>query len=238
MHNNYFEFKHFKVHQDKCAMKVGTDGVLLGAWVRARGPLRILDIGTGTGLIALMLAQKTTGLIDAVELDQDAYNQASENFSASKWSDRIKCYYQSIQEYTQGCEVKYDLVVSNPPFFNSGTQSSDIKRANARHESKLTIAELVEMAASLLSEKGNFAIILPFELRKTLITQMSINGLWLLREARIRPLPDEGYVRIMFELGRQMPGECLLEEIVIEEGARHNYSKSFINYTKDFYLDK
>ena len=238
MSNDYFKFKQFTVRQDKCAMKVGTDGVLLGAWIRARGDLRILDIGTGTGLISLMLAQKTTGQIDAVELDLDAAQQATENFKSSPWFNRIHCFHQPVQDFAIKPDVKYDMVVSNPPFFNAGMRSDDLKRAQARHTDSLTLKNLVELAAGMLTEKGRLGIVLPYELRESFIKCISLNGLWVEREARIRPLPDANFVRIMFEVRKRRSNNYHIEEIVIEEGGRHKYASTFKNYTIDFYLEQ
>src|SRR4051812_45866820 len=118
MHDDSFHFKQFTISQDRCAMKVGTDGVLLGAWVMPNGATRILDIGTGTGLIALMLAQKTAAIIDGIDIDFNAFAQANENVEHSNWKNRINIFHNSLQKFSSNCEHQYDLIVSNPPFFS------------------------------------------------------------------------------------------------------------------------
>ena len=146
MPNEPFQFKQFSIEQDKTAMKVGTDGVLLGAWVAiSSNPFSILDVGAGTGLIALMLAQRSNAeTIDAVELNEEAYEQTVENFEKSDWSDRLFCYHASLQEFTNEFEDKYDLIVSNPPFYTATYKELPSSRALARHTESLSYSELLE----------------------------------------------------------------------------------------------
>lgn len=160
-----FQFKHFTIHQDRCAMKIGTDGVLLGAWAcLAHNPFSILDIGTGTGVIALMMAQRCSAeLIDALEIDEDAYEQAVENFENSDWGDRLFCYHAAFDEFVEEMqdEEKYDLIVSNPPFYSAEYCSGDEKRDQARFAQALPFNELLKGVATLLSKRGKFAVIIP-----------------------------------------------------------------------------
>ena len=140
-----FQFKQFTIHQDQCAMKVGTDGVLLGAWISLQHqPESILDIGAGTGLIALQLAQRSTaGLIDAIELDEDAYEQCVANFEASPWGDRLFCYHAGFDEFVDEMDEQYDLIVSNPPFYAEEVSSGNTSRDQARQNSSLPFDELI-----------------------------------------------------------------------------------------------
>jgi len=160
-----FQFKQFIVHQDKCAMKIGTDGVLLGAWTSLDShPTSILDIGAGTGVIALQLAQRSMAqTIDAIELDSDAYEQCVENFEASAWGDRLFCYHASFEEFYFEIDETYDLIVTNPPFYSEDVDSGNSSRNLARQSQSLPYEELVSGVGKLLSEKGNFATIIPFK---------------------------------------------------------------------------
>ena len=160
--NTIFNFKQFSIEQDQCPMKVGTDGVLLGAWVDTSNTENILDIGTGTGLIAIMLAQRTqTAQIDAVEIDNHACSQAQANMEASPWNDRLKSIESSIQDFAKLSQTEYDLIVSNPPFFTGGTLSAQNDRNNVRHTVKLPNGELLSSARRLLKKDGRFCVVLP-----------------------------------------------------------------------------
>ena len=168
MSNKSFQFKEFNIHQDKTAMKVGMDGVLLGAWVELNSDMnKALDIGTGTGLIALQIAQRSDfETIDALEIEPNAYEQAFENFENSDWSDRLFCYHASLQEFTIEIDEKYDLVISNPPFYNDTFKEVEQKRATARHTKTLSFTELLSATAILLNPNGSCAFIIPFHEEK------------------------------------------------------------------------
>ncbi|MBK7410644.1 MAG: methyltransferase [Saprospirales bacterium] len=162
MPKDRFRFQQFTILQDRCLMKVGTDGVLLGAWTPVEGAKTILDIGTGTGLIALMLAQRAPGaLIHAVELDAPSAEQAAENAIASPWGDRVSVIPQGIQEFALHATTRYDLIVSNPPFFYGGLKSPRAERNRVRHAETLTFGELLKTVAHLLAPTGRFCVILP-----------------------------------------------------------------------------
>ena len=164
MANPYFQFKKFTIRHDKCAMKVGTDAVLLGAWADITACKNILDIGTGTGIIALMLAQRCFANIDAIDIDTDAYSQAKENVAASPFAERINVIHASCSEYTGSCaREKYDLIVSNPPYFINSLKCPDNKRSVARHTDSLSLFELIDDSCSLLSLSGRIALVLPYE---------------------------------------------------------------------------
>lgn len=162
-----FQFKEFGIRQEQCGMKVGTDGVLLGAW--AWGGRRILDIGTGTGLIALMMAQRFgTAQVDAIDVDEDACRQASENIAASPFADRVSVACARLQDYNVG-DALYDAIVSNPPFFLETLKSPDPQRAMARHADSLPFADLFAGVARLLSETGVFSVVVPVEAAESLM---------------------------------------------------------------------
>ena len=231
-----FQFKHFALHQDRCAMKVGTDGVLLGAWTPlADRPDTILDIGAGTGLIALMLAQRSTAeTIDAVEIDGAAYEQCVENFEASPWADRLFCYHASLDEFVAEIEMPYDLIVSNPPFFTEQVSSGDLSRDRARQNQSLPFEALVKGVATLLSPKGTFTVILPYVEEQGFLELARQVGLYASRITRVKGSPKTAYKRslIAFCLSK---AAIAIDELTIET-KRHEYTPAYIALTKDFYL--
>ena len=160
-----FQFKQFSIQQDRCAMKIGTDGVLLGAWCPVgHHPFSILDVGAGTGVIALMLAQRSSAeQIDAIEIEEEAYEQCVDNFENSPWGDRLFCFHAGLDEFMDEPEDEYDLIVSNPPFYTDDYKSEDAARDLARFVDALPFEDLIEAASLLLSEKGVLAVIIPFK---------------------------------------------------------------------------
>ena len=235
MPNTYFKFKQFIINQERCAMKVGTDGVLLGAWTNTLNATRILDIGTGTGLLALMMAQKSEARIDAVEIDQDAYVQAKENINLSKWKKRIHIYHTSLQDFYKNTTDMYDLILSNPPFFSDSLQPSGISRALARHSVSLTLQELIELSARLLSRDGRCSFILPSDKSTELKTLLINADFYLNRLTYVKPNHKKDHIRMLVEISR-CKNETVYETITLEEDKRHHFTKEYINLTKDFYL--
>ena len=217
-------------------MKVGTDGVLLGAWIDVSfGPDSILDIGTGTGLIALQLAQRSdASLIDALEIEPGAYEEAVENFENSDWSDRLFCYHASLQEFAGEMDEKYDLIVSNPPFYNSTFKELDSKRAAARHTFSLSFTELLQATASLLSKKGKAAFIIPFAEEENFLSIAAKQHLFPERITRVKGNPAAPVKRSLIELRfqKQQPQS----DTLIIEKSRHIYTKEYTGLVKDFYL--
>lgn len=237
MPNPYFKFKEFTIWQDKCAMKVGTDGILLGAWVKAGEPQRILDVGTGTGLVALMLAQRfKEASIEAIEIDELAAYQAAENVAASKWSERVKVYHSSFQQFIKKGNGTYDLIVSNPPFFSGGMPSGNAARAIARHGLQLSLHELLSGAFSLLTPLGSMCFILPIAYRRRIISMASRYNLWVQSELKIKPVPTLPVNRFVMVLSRVFPDEKKTEGLIVEANGRHSYSEKFKELTKSFYL--
>lgn len=234
--NTYFQFKQFRIIQEHSAMKVGMDGVLLGAWATAKGADRILDIGTGTGLIALMMAQKNSrAQIDALEIDPDAFREACLNFQQSGWSDRIHPELCPFQEFAERSNLKYDLIVSNPPFFANGIQVPAPKRALARHAGSLPLDVLISGAAKLLREKGRIALVLPVESLKELEQTAGSGNLSVSRLCRIKPNPQKPDFRILVEL-TNTPVSAQEETLMIEFEKHHEYTPEYRALTKDFYL--
>jgi tRNA1Val (adenine37-N6)-methyltransferase len=232
-----FQFKQFSVQQDQCAMKVGTDGVLLGAWAPIDNhPISILDIGTGTGIIALMLAQRSSAAqIDALEIDEDAYEQSVENFENSPWSDRLFCFHAGLDEFIDEPEDEYDLIVSNPPFHTEDYFSGDDKRDQARFTEALPFEDLVEAADLLLSENGVFAVIIPFTAEEKFISLANNFDLYPIKITRVKGTPTAETKRSLLAFSRHKQQNFPIDELVIEI-ARHDYTPEYINLTKDFYL--
>jgi tRNA1Val (adenine37-N6)-methyltransferase len=231
-----FQFKHFAIYQDRCAMKVGTDGVLLGAWTSlADRPDTILDIGAGTGLIALMLAQKSRAeTIDALEIDGAAYEQCVENFEASPWADRLFCYHAGLEQFVAEMETPYDLIVSNPPYFTGQVSSGDISRDRARQNQSLPFEALVKGVATLLSPKGTFTVILPYGEEQVFLELAGQVGLHASRITRVKGSPQTAFKRSLISL-RLVPDEVSIDELTIEN-KRHEYTPAYIALTKNFYL--
>lgn len=217
-------------------MKVGTDGVLLGAWIPVSGAQRILDIGTGTGLLALMLAQRCDAEIDAIEIDDEAASQASENVLESEWSGRIKVIQTSFQDYCRISEVKYDLLVCNPPFFSKSLKAKTESRSLARHNDQLSPYALISGAIKLLNPNGHLCLILPAGDESLFISLAKEHGLFPSKILRIRPDSGKPFKRILIDF---IFSECLPQEaeMTIETGQRHNYSEEYINLTRDFYYN-
>jgi len=231
-----FHFKEFSVKQDKCAMKIGTDGVLLGAWVSLKHfPENSLDIGGGTGIIALQLAQRSLiETIDAVEFDGDAYQQCVENFENSPWSDRLFCYHASIQEFSSEMDGSYDLIVSNPPFYSENYKTDDPSRDAARFTETLPFEHLIICAVHLLSEKGVFALILPKKEEQKFVMLAEKSDLFPQRICHVQGTPVSEVKRSMIEFSFQK-NEIEIETLIIET-ARHLYTKNYKELVQDFYL--
>ena len=233
---NSFQFKQFTINQDRCAMKVGTDGVLLGAWATiSHRPFSILDIGAGTGLIALMMAQKSDAqLIDAIEIDEDAYEQCVENFETSTWGDRLFCYHAGLDEFVEEIDDKYDLIISNPPFYSEDTQSGDKQRDIARSNLSLPFEELLQSVSTLLSNEGKFNVIIPFKEQEKFITMASNFNLFPNRITQVKGSLTSEIKRSLLEFS--FNEKSYTTSLLIIEKERHQYTDDYINLTKDFYL--
>ncbi len=237
MANRWFKFKEFMILQDKCAMKVGTDGVILGAWTRIGDSKQALDIGTGTGLLSLMLAQRTPSLlIDALEIDPGAAAQANENIRESSFHAQINVINADFRDFYNHTRKVYDLIICNPPFFSDSMKPENRERAIARHSDTLGIEDLVEGSAKLLSEIGKLSIVLPALLKNKVLELASFEKLIVSRELNILTVRGKEPNRICleFSFSAQEPEK---ETLIIEEGARHSYSEEYKKLTKDFYLD-
>jgi tRNA1Val (adenine37-N6)-methyltransferase len=232
-----FQFKQFSVQQNKTAMKVGTDGVLLGAWAPINhNPFSILDIGAGTGIIALMLAQRTNAeQIDALEIDEDAYEQAVGNFENSPWSDRLFCFHAGLDEFIDEPEDEYDLIVSNPPFYAENYKTQNEQRDLSRFQDAMPFEELIEAADLLLSENGIFAVIIPFKEEENFIALAKEWELYPLKITRVKGNLISPVKRSLLAFSRNQIPEIAIDELIIEID-RHVYTPEYIELTKDFYL--
>ncbi|WP_218598240.1 tRNA1(Val) (adenine(37)-N6)-methyltransferase [Polaribacter sp. NJDZ03] len=234
-----FKFKEFIIQQDKTAMKVGTDGVLLGAWCSVDAyPDTILDIGAGTGVIALMIAQRCDAMtIDAVEVDENAYEQTVANFEESDWGDRLYCYNATFTEFAEEIaeeEETYDLIVSNPPFYTDDFETEDTARNKARFTSSLSFDELIVGVSKILSKNGNFSVVIPFKEEESFINLAKENNLFLNRICRVQGNKTSEIKRCL--LAFSFDETEIQEESLIIEIERHKYTEYYINLTKDFYL--
>jgi tRNA1Val (adenine37-N6)-methyltransferase len=236
MANQWFRFKQFTIRQDQCAMKVGTDGVILGAWTAVEGAERALDIGTGTGLLALMLAQRSAELtIDAIEIDPAAAGQAAANVAASLYAGRIRVRQCDFRTFDVGAGGSYDLVICNPPFFNKSFKPGEITRTLARHTDTLDLPLLFSGAAGLLSQQGRISIILPSGQASYANDLARQHGFYPARIMEIFSVPSSAPRRHCMEFSRVNLAP-VLQSIVIEEQGRHGYSDAYRELTRDFYL--
>ena len=237
MANNYFQFKQFKINQDIAAMKVGTDGVLLGAWVDLTDVQNVLDAGTGTGLIALMMAQRyAKSKITAIDIDPDACRQAAENFTMSQWSDRLDVVNVSIQSFRQNQNGAFDLIVCNPPFFQNSFKSDCSKRNLARHTDSLSAEDLIRSASMLSTDCGRLAVVIPEEQSERFIELSHKYFYNLVRSLHVKPNKMKPTKRRLLEFKKHFTGEFQENEIFIETAVRHFYSNEYKELTKEFYL--
>ncbi|WP_188372822.1 tRNA1(Val) (adenine(37)-N6)-methyltransferase [Winogradskyella haliclonae] len=217
-------------------MKIGTDGVLLGAWTSIENrPFSVLDIGTGTGILSLMLAQRSNAqLIEAIEIDADAFEQCADNFENSPWGDRLFCYHASLLEYVEEVDDKYDTIICNPPFYSENYKTETISRDLARFTDAMPFEHLIYAASQLLSISGLFSVIIPYKEEKDFIKLASKVNLFPKRILHVRGNPEADIKRSLIEFSFQNT-TIETSELIIENG-RHNYTEGYINLTKDFYL--
>ena len=231
--NNWFEFKQFRIEQHKAAMKVGTDGVLLGAWAPIDNACRILDIGTGTGLIALMLAQQSDAIIDAVEIDEQACEEAKFNFEQSAWRDRLKVFCCDFHLFTDMPREPYDMIVSNPPFFINSLKTNSTALTVARHNDMLSFNQLISGVQKLLSKTGRLCVIIPFTSSIEFRESARLAGFYLRRQTNIIPKSGRVPKRVLLEFTIQ-PGYPAEDELtVLDENGF--YTENYKTLTAPFY---
>jgi tRNA1Val (adenine37-N6)-methyltransferase len=234
MANSYFSFKQFTIYQDNSAFKVGTDGVLLGATADVTGVSKVLDIGTGTGLIAIMLAQRCNAEISAIEPDRDSFIQTCSNVHLCKWSSRIRVEHTTLQNFFPETG-KFDLIVANPPFFTGSLKNPDTRKSTARHTDTLSSETLLDGVTRLLEEGGKFQLILPYIEGNIFITDAQKFGLHCYNILKIKPLHTAEIRRLILSFSRERL-KVAEKFLTIEHGRRHEFTEEYINITKDFYL--
>lgn len=233
MPKDIFQFKEFQIAQDRCAMKVGTDALLLGAWVDLSGKTRALDIGTGTGVLALMCAQRNAELkIEAVELDNSASEQASENFQKSPWRERVRAHHIDFGAFQS--KNKYDLLISNPPYFAPDNQTNDASRDQARQQDSLDPNTLFRKAAELAAPSARFALVYPFDQRSELLQAGLENGWFLARSAEVLPAEGLPPKRVLIEFSRTASPLSQAETIVLRN-ADGSFHADYKALTRDFH---
>lgn len=236
MKNTLFRFKQFQIDQSKSAMKIGTDGVLLGAWTSVnRKPKIILDIGSGTGLIALMLAQRTiNSIIKAIEIEEGAAVEAAANFQSSPWSDRLELIHADVLNYTQKSNETFDLIVSNPPFFTTPFKVSEDSRSTARDNNHLRYEDLFSCVDQLLNPTGSFSMVCPFEYRNKLVVLGLEHHLHLVHELHVKGASTSSFKRILMRF-EKTKSTLLTEELILEE-SRNQRTPEHQQLVQDFYL--
>ncbi|MBC7950066.1 MAG: methyltransferase [Chitinophagaceae bacterium] len=238
MPNDYFQFKQFLIRQDKCAMKVTTDGCLFGAWVantleHSKGSIRMLDVGAGTGLLTLMAAQFSDSTIDAIEMDSDAAAQARDNCASSPWSDRIKVYTGDAKEFHY--PTNYDAIISNPPFYENELQSPDSKRTLAHHGG-LSLEELLYIIKTNLAPSGHFFLLLPNKRISEIEPLIFKNHLSIIQKTRVRQSVKHDYFRVMIRGSHKGNGEKQIENEIAIKDEQQQYTPDFLELLKPFYL--
>jgi len=237
MPNNFFQFKQFTIQQEKSSMKVCTDSYLFGAWVAEKSegkeinPLRILDIGSGTGLLSLMTAQKSFAIIDAVEIDENSFIQTKENFMQSPWNKRLQAFHGDIKNW--GSPNKYDLIISNPPFYENDLKSTNQTKNQAKHHDTLTLKELIQSIKTNLADNGNFAVLLPFhriDLFKNLAAE---NNFFLINELLVKQSPHHSYFRGILLFAKEKK-TLTSKELIIKKN-EGDYTEEFKYLLKDYY---
>lgn len=231
-----FQFKQFSIQQDRCTMKVGTDGILLGAWANARDAQRILDIGAGTGLIAIMLGQRNPNAqIHAVEIDEDSFWQAQENMQNAPWAGRLQVFHQSIQDFANTPVEPYELIVSNPPFFSGGTFSFNQDRNSVRHTVKLPHGDMLRSVQKLLAKNGKFCVILPFVEGLRFQELATSFHFYCTRVTEVLPKAHKPVERLLmqFELESKAPQR---DQLIIQHEGPNEWTEAFQDLTRDFYL--
>lgn len=234
--SNPFCFKQFQVYHDKTAHKIGTDAVLLGAWIDISfKPNQILDVGTGCGIIALMMAQRSLAeQIDAIEIQAEAFQECVENFENSPWNDRLFCYHGDVQDLVQEPDLKYDLILSNPPFFEEQQPKFDF-RQQAREQHTLNYIKLINSVVKLIHSKGHFAVILPYEKHQDFISLAKDKGLYLNKITQVKGRAKANFKRSLMQFSYAQ--SSIDKDELILEITRHQYTEAYKSLIQDFYLN-
>lgn len=230
-----FHLRHFSLLHQQSTMKVGTDAIILGAWVNTDGLKKILDVGTGCGILALMLAQRTGAHIHAVEIDQLSANEAETNFKTSQWHDRLKVFHTNFIDFPALAPHKYDLIISNPPFFTSTFKTQKARRNLARHTDTLCFDDLIETAGMLLNTHGRLAVVLPLPESEAFVKLAAKHTLHPLRMLKIIPVRGRDANRINLEFGFDAPDACQHDTFIIREPDL-SFTAAYRHFLKAYYL--
>ena len=230
-----FHFKHFSMYHHRSTMKIGTDAILLAAWIGINAEDSVLDIGTGSGIIPLMLSQRGVKNVDAVEIDSESASEAKSNFEISQWCDSLQVFQADIKDFASKCVKKYDLIVSNPPFFTSVFKTKNQQRNLARHTDTLSFEELIRVAKTLLTEKGRFAVVLPIFESKRFLEIAAVENLFVKSCMQIFPVTGKEANRITIELVQHPVENTETTNFVIRNTDR-SFTEQYNTFLKDFYL--
>jgi tRNA1Val (adenine37-N6)-methyltransferase len=235
MPNPFFQFKQFTIYHDQCAMKVCTDACILGAWFADKVPSnsQILDIGAGSGLLMLMLAQKTNSEIHGIEINQPSFNQLQANISASKWKDDLTAFHGDARHFS--FPHRYDFVITNPPFFENDLQSDEVNLNVAKHSTSLTLEELLHVIDRNLTPDGSFGVLLPYHRLDYFTDLCNRNGFWLSEQLLVKQSPAHNYFRAILHFQRQAGSFSQKHELVIQN-EKNQYTPEFVELLKDYYL--
>lgn len=230
-----FFFKKFGLFHHRSTMKIGTDAILLARWTEVSDNDDVIDIGTGCGLIPLMLAQKGIKSADAVEIDNDSYEEAAQNFSNSAWNSRLSAIHDDIKHYAEICEKKYDLVVSNPPFYFGDNIPEKAKKGLARHTNTLSYNDLLSSVKKIMKLEGRFSLVLPAIESKTFLKDAENQGFYLEKELLIVPIEGKEPNRINMQLVVSQVDNIKTETFVLRH-PDHSFTKEYKDFLKDYYL--
>lgn len=235
MPNPYFQFREFTVYHDKCAMKVTTDACLFGAWFAEKKIVakNVLDIGGGTGLLTLMLAQKMPARFQVIEKDEEAFQQMAQNIRASPWSNRIQGIHADVLQHE--FEETFDFIITNPPFYENELKSPDTRKNMAMHSTALTLNRLVEILSTLVSRNGSFGILLPCFKVRDFAGLAGEKGFYLVEHLQVKQTTDHDHFRSILHFSREKPVSALIQNLEIKNSSGV-YTEAFRSLLKDYYL--
>jgi tRNA1Val (adenine37-N6)-methyltransferase len=230
-----FRFRQFTLEDDRSTMRTGTDAILLGSWTDPRNARRILDIGTGSGILALMLAQRSDASIDAIDVDPASIEQARDNFRNSPWNDRLHAILISFADHYPTPLQKYDLIITNPPFFKDSLASPDMRRNLARHDDRLSLEEIASGSVQILSETGNLFIILPAAIQGRFMAIAEKPGLFPQEVLEIKPKRNKKVNRVILKMGKGKPGTISSSELVIRK-EDNSFTEQYLSLTGEYHF--
>lgn len=230
-----FHFKQFSLHHHKSSMKVGTDAILLGVWADVKSSETVLDIGSGCGIISLLVACRSDAVVDAVEIDFASFEESKENFTNSSFSEQLSAKKINFIDYVKTCNKEYDLIISNPPFFSNSYKPKEQQRKDARHTDTLSFEQLCDGVSKMLKPKGKFYVVIPRNERIKFLEVASLFNLHLQKQLSIHPKRKQAANRFNLQLGFEIPSEVQKESIDIRENDL-TFTPQFVNLLKDYYI--